>query len=612
MRFAFQRKAKCSLFACATAFLFSRKERLRFLKPPLVVRAVLVAAFPERLVQLLEQLALVLGELDGRFHRHVAVQVAGVAGAHAFDAFAAQAEGLAALGAFGQVDGGLALQRGHVDLAAQGGDGHAHRHLAVQVVAFALEDVVLAQADLDVEVARGAAVLARFAVAGAADALAIVDAGGDLDLQRLLLLDLALAVAGGAGLGGDLAAAGGVSTAIAVSVASGIAPATPTSGETFDRDAGVLIAGATPGDLNGEARVLTTSLTSITWATTAADGVATGTITIKYAPQTDWVKVYAGTNKAAYRSNHVQSRGRYLRIDDTGTTTARVRGYESMTDVDTGTGPFPTDAQMSGGGHWHKSVFANATAVKYRIFCDERFVLIEIAAGYSGGVNNIGAVARGFGDPIELSPSGDAWATLLSFNGVNATFVGRASFADASDSSADGQTVFPRALVGLGGSVQGVTAPFTGSGVSGGVATLGVAPSAVDGQIKTSRVFVRETGANLPPRAAVPGTRTPTPWPISPTQPPFRRCPVPSRAKRRSATPLSRQHPHPGACCVTFATSSQPPARSPTRWWSRRAPSRCRSSTAVCCCCAWPTATKPGKAGLTLRAITPPRAWSWA
>src|SRR3990167_8515262 len=297
----------------------------------------------------------------------------------------------------------------------------------------------------------------------------------------------------------------GVTTAIAVSVASGIATATLTSGETFDRDAVVLIAGATPGDLNGEARVLTTSLTSITWATTAADGVATGTITIKYAPQTDWVKVYAGTNKAAYRSNHVQSRGRYLRIDDTGTTTARVRGYESMTDVDTGTGPFPTDAQMSGGGHWHKSVFANATAVKYRIFCDERFVLIEIAAGYSGGVNNIGAVASGFGDPIELSPSGDAWATLLSFNGVNATFVGRASFADASDSSADGQTVFPRALVGLGGSVQGVTAPFTGSGVSGGVATLGVAPSAVDGQIKTSRVLVRETGANLPPRAVVPG-----------------------------------------------------------------------------------------------------------
>jgi hypothetical protein len=65
----------------------------------------------------------------------------------------------------------------------------------VQVVAVALEDVVLLQADLDVQVARRAAVGARLAVAGAADAHAVVDAAGDLHFQRLLLLDLALAVA---------------------------------------------------------------------------------------------------------------------------------------------------------------------------------------------------------------------------------------------------------------------------------------------------------------------------------------------------------------------------------------------------------------------------------
>ena len=173
-----------------------------------------VAAFFERVVQFLEQLALVFGELDRGFHRHVAVQIAGVAAAHALDALATQAEGLAALGAFGQVDGGLALQRGHVDLAAQGGGGDADRHLAVQVVALALEDVVLAQPDLDVEVASRTAVLARLAVAAGADALAVVDAGRDLDLQRLLLLDLALAVAGRAGLGNDLAAAVAVRTGL--------------------------------------------------------------------------------------------------------------------------------------------------------------------------------------------------------------------------------------------------------------------------------------------------------------------------------------------------------------------------------------------------------------
>jgi hypothetical protein len=69
---------------------------------------------------------------------------------------------------------------------------------------------VLLQPDLDEQVARRAAVGARLAVAGAADAHAVVDAGGDAHFQRLLLLDLALAVAGGAGLGNDLAGAAAV------------------------------------------------------------------------------------------------------------------------------------------------------------------------------------------------------------------------------------------------------------------------------------------------------------------------------------------------------------------------------------------------------------------
>ena len=55
---------------------------------------------------------------------------------------------------------------GIVDLAAQRSGGDADRHLAVQVVAIALEDVVLLEADLDVQVARRPAVGAGLAVAG--------------------------------------------------------------------------------------------------------------------------------------------------------------------------------------------------------------------------------------------------------------------------------------------------------------------------------------------------------------------------------------------------------------------------------------------------------------
>src|SRR5687767_11667826 len=168
------------------------------------------AALLQRLVQLVQELALVFGELDRRFDRDMAIQVAGIAGTHALDTLAAQAELLACLSALGNVDRRLALQGGHLDLAAQRRPRETDRYHAMQVVAVALEDLVLLEPDLDVQVTRRPAVGARLAVAGAADAHAVVDAGGNLHFQRLLLLDAALAMAGGAGLGNDLARAAAV------------------------------------------------------------------------------------------------------------------------------------------------------------------------------------------------------------------------------------------------------------------------------------------------------------------------------------------------------------------------------------------------------------------
>src|SRR6185436_10886330 len=142
-----------------------------------------------------------------RLDADVAVQVAGVTRAHTLDALAAQAEGLAVLGALGQLDLGLAAERRHLDRPAERGVRQADRDGAVKVVAVALEDVVRLHPDLNVEIAVRTAVRAGLAVAARADPHAFVDARRDLDLERLVLLDAALAVAGRAGLGNDLAAA---------------------------------------------------------------------------------------------------------------------------------------------------------------------------------------------------------------------------------------------------------------------------------------------------------------------------------------------------------------------------------------------------------------------
>lgn len=296
-------------------------------------------------------------------------------------------------------------------------------------------------------------------------------------------------------------------TAVSVSVTGGVATATLNSGETFAQHAVVLVAGATPSALNGEARVITTSSTSITWATTAADGAATGTITIKYAPQTTWAKVYSGTNKAVYLSSHVQSNGHYLRVDDTGTTQARVRGYEGMTDVDTGTGPFPTDAQVSGGGIWQKSTVANATANRYRIVCDERLLLIAIAPGSGATPANLGCAVRGFGDATPLATGGDAWSTVLSaWASWNVSGIATGAFAGTNPSTT-GALFAPRALTGLGSAVSLFPCPYVGAReqISGADAFLGALPSTVDGRIRHSVTFLCEAATASPPRIDVPG-----------------------------------------------------------------------------------------------------------
>ena len=297
----------------------------------------------------------------------------------------------------------------------------------------------------------------------------------------------------------------GLTTVTGITVSGGVATATVSSGNSFDQHAVVLIEGATPAALNGEQRVLTTSSTSFTFATTAPDGVATGSITAKYAPVGGWEKVYTGTNKAVYRSLDVTGPRHYLRVDDTGATFARVRGYESMTDIDTGVGPFPTDAQMSGGGYWHKSTVASAAAVRWKVLGDEKMFVLAVAAG-STIASYLAAPLRGFGTPIALRPAGDPWATFLNAGGPNRTAQGVAL--DGSGSASIGLTAAPRAWQGLGSAVALTAYPTSGApavSMSGDSNTWGAFPSEIDGELKLARVLASEAGTNKPPRIRIPG-----------------------------------------------------------------------------------------------------------
>lgn len=209
----------------------------------------------------------------------------------------------------------------------------------------------------------------------------------------------------------------GVQQATSLVVGNGVATATFPSNHAALEHSVILVSGVTDKVvLNGEQRVTAVASNQVKFATTASDGSAAGTITVKMAGAS-WEKPFAGTNVAVYRSTDPQSPRHFLRVQDSTGRDLRVRGYVNMTTADAGTEPFPTVAQVSGtGGVWVKSLQASNDAVRYLMVADSRGVWF-FAAPYMGyGATYtayLSAAAGYFGDPIAASPQGDPWATTL-------------------------------------------------------------------------------------------------------------------------------------------------------------------------------------------------------
>ncbi len=203
--------------------------------------------------------------------------------------------------------------------------------------------------------------------------------------------------------------AGAVAT---LTVASGIATATFPGAHPYRIGTVSQFAGATPSGLNGQKRILTTTTNSVTFdATGIADGTATGTITHKVAAA-GWQELFAGTltNVLCVKPTVPEATGCVLRIDDTGTTNARVRAFEAMTDASTGTGPTPLDSQLSGGLYWPKSGTANSTARPWYMVADERGFYLAVSPQGTDRYTLLYA-----GDIASLK-SGDAYGYLLTGN----------------------------------------------------------------------------------------------------------------------------------------------------------------------------------------------------
>lgn len=170
------------------------------------------------------------------------------------------------------------------------------------------------------------------------------------------------------------------------------ATATVSGGHGFLNKQVVTIAGANETEYNGTFRITVTSSTTFTYVMASApSGSGTGTITAILPAVGGWQKLYSGTNKNIYNSTAVEASGLLFRIDDTGTTNARIVGYESATGVDSDlTNPFPTAAQISGGGYFLKS--SAATPRSWWLVADQK------CCWFSTSYDGTGWHIYGFGD----------------------------------------------------------------------------------------------------------------------------------------------------------------------------------------------------------------------
>jgi hypothetical protein len=207
-----------------------------------------------------------------------------------------------------------------------------------------------------------------------------------------------------------------------------------------------------------------------------------------------WTKEFTDVNKAVFRAGAGPKH--YIRIDDSGpgvngAAEARVRAFESMTDVDTGTFPYPTTSQRANGIFIRKSATADATVRQWIVLADEHTMYMLVSTG--GTLDWIG---WSFGEFFSFSSIDAQWRSVLIANNnegtISASDVSLSRAFTPGPGSSDAAIYIARSEDGTVNSIQGsIYGDRSLSSIStNNAANTGLlaAPNPVDGGFYVSRV----------------------------------------------------------------------------------------------------------------------------
>lgn len=216
-------------------------------------------------------------------------------------------------------------------------------------------------------------------------------------------------------------------------------------------------------------------------------------------PGAGWTMPFSSSNTIVYRAGGGNQR--FLQVVDSIATDARVVGYENMTGPTSGTGPFPTASQVSGGLFIHKGVAGSvprpwiivATEYCFYAFIDGSLTTSDLAG--TGSTQSF----TFFGDFISNRP-GDIYNTALISRTTSGTAAGAifgVMAAGASYAALAGHFI-ARPFTQLGSSITCTKGARNGIAASTIGASGGDFPDPITGNMNLSPLdLFEQTGATI-------------------------------------------------------------------------------------------------------------------